>query len=84
MLTTSTVVTRALVVTPNDSTDIALPDDRSFIRGFQVNVAGNVVVDLTGSGTTITLAVLSGVFYPYGLKRVRATSTTATGITVFF
>ena len=84
MLTTETVPTQAIVATPSDTVDIALPNDRSTMRGFQVNVAGNVVVDMQGSGTTLTLAVLAGVFYPYGLKRIRATGTTATGITVFF
>ena len=84
MLNTPVPMSQAVVVTPSDTTDVPLPNDRSVMRGFQVNVAGNVSVNMEGVGTSIVLAVLAGTYYPYSIARFRATGTTATGITAFF
>lgn len=62
-----------IAITPNDSTDIAMA------RGFHCNVAGNVKVT-TASGNEVTLTVTAGVPYPYAVKRIWSTGTTATGI----
>lgn len=72
--------TNAAAVTPNNSADLA-----SNSRGLMVAVAGNVKVDMVDSGTAIVLTGLAvGVMYPICVKRVYATDTTATGITVFW
>ena len=60
-------------VTPSDSTD--LPID---CRAFYVGTAGNVVVDFVDSGSSITfVGMLGGQVFPYAVKRIRATGTTA-------
>lgn len=84
MLYTPVPVSQALVITPSDSADVTLPTDRAVMRGFQVNVGGNVSVNMEGLGSAIILAVTAGVFYPYAIARFRSTGTTATGITAFF
>ena len=66
----------AAAVTPNDSTDLT-----TFARGLYVGGAGDVVVDMVGSGSTITFAgVAAGTILPIRVSRVRSTSTTATDI----
>jgi hypothetical protein len=69
----------AAAVTPSDSTDLT-----NFARGLMVNVAGDVSVDFVDSGSSIILTLLAGVVYPFQVKRVRSTGTTATGITALF
>jgi hypothetical protein len=68
----------AFAITPSDGNDLTI-----YTRGLMVNVAGNVVVDFVTSGTSITLTLLAGIVYPFHVKRVYSTSTTATGITGF-
>ncbi len=83
--TRSSPITNVITVTPSDTTDIAIPAIATNVaRGFQVNVGGNIAVDMVGAGTNVVLAVTAGVFYPYAVQRIRATSTTATGINVFY
>lgn len=69
----------AVAVTPNDSTDLT-----NYTRGLMVNIAGDVVVDFAQSGSTITLTLAAGVVYPFHIRRVRSTGTTATGIIAFW
>jgi hypothetical protein len=46
-----------------------------------VNAAGDVKVDFVDSGTAIVLpGLLVGVVYPFRVKRVYDTGTTATGL----
>jgi hypothetical protein len=59
-------------------------DEITPTRGFMVNGAGNVAVRFTDSSADVTLTLLAGTYYPYSIKAVRATSTTATGIHGFY
>lgn len=66
-------------ITPNDSADLATP-----IHCFEVEVMGDVKVDLV-NGDTVTLKDrVPSAQYWYQIKRVYATDTTATGIQGFF
>lgn len=66
----------AAAVTPNDSTDLT-----NAARGLYIGGAGNVVVDMVGTGSTITFTgVVAGTILPIRVSRVRSTSTTATDI----
>jgi hypothetical protein len=62
-----------VAVTPNDSTDIAVPS-----RGLLCGVAGNAQVT-TAAGQTVTIPLQQG-YNPIRVRRVWSTSTTATGI----
>jgi hypothetical protein len=65
-------------VTPNDSTDIELT------RAFMVNAAGDVVVhDVNGNAVTL-YGLLVGVVYPFQIKRILDTGTTATSIVAIY
>lgn len=48
------------------------------VRGFHVNTAGNIKADFA-NGTTGTLAVLAGSFYPYAITKVYQTGSTFAG-----
>ncbi len=61
-------------VTPSDSADLATPSRALYCLG-----PGNVRVTLVGSGT-VTLPMVVGVPLVGRIRRVWATSTTATGI----
>lgn len=52
-------------------------------RYLMVNVAGNVNVVFAGQALAdaVVLTLLAGVLYPFAVKMVLSTSTTATGIT---
>ena len=66
----------AAAVTPSDSADLA-----NSSRALWVGGAGNVSLDLVGSGSAIVfLAVPEGSLLPIRAKRVRSTATTATNI----
>ena len=68
------------VVTPSDTTIISRPT-----RGFQVSVAGDVTLGYRDGTTALWPACVAGVLHPhYGFTQVRATGTTATGITVAY
>lgn len=67
-------------VTPADGSDLPSP---GVCRALSVNVSGNVSLDTAG-GTTLTVAVVAGQPLYLKIKRVRATSTTATGITAWY
>lgn len=69
----------AVAITPDDETDLG-----NNTRALMVNVAGDVVVDFVTTGESITLTLAAGVVYPLRVKRVRATGTTATGITALY
>lgn len=58
----------------------------SFVtRGIMVNVAGavNMVFEDDAVGDAVSIQLLAKVFYPFAVKQILFTSTTATGITVF-
>ena len=65
----------AAAVTPNDSTDLAFTSRALYVGG-----AGNIVVTMAGGGDVTFTAVPAGSILPVRVARVKATSTTATGI----
>lgn len=68
----------AFSVTPVDA-------DQSIVtRGIMASVAGNINVRFEGDSANITIPVDARVVYPFVLKRINATSTTATGIIGFY
>lgn len=66
---------RSIAITPNNSTDLV--DD---IRAVTLNVGGTLSYDGWDGITYSTNALPAGT-YPIQIRRVRATGTTATGIT---
>jgi hypothetical protein len=67
------------VVTPNNDEDL------SFVtRAVYVGTGGNLNVDLAGGQTIVIPSVPAGAFLPICVKRIRAASTTATGIVAFW
>lgn len=69
------IATNMVEVTPDDAADVSPRAS----DGVHVNVSGIVRVTLE-SGAVTTLYLLAGVPYPYAVRRVWATDTTATGI----
>lgn len=64
----------AVAITPSDAAGIALT------RGVYIGGAGNLRVDMA-DGTTVTFSGLAaGIVHPLAVKKVYATSTTATGV----
>lgn len=66
----------AFAITPNDSTDLSDP-----IRQITINVSGTVSFVSSIDGQTYTTDTLPVGSYPLFARRIRATGTTATGIT---
>ncbi len=70
----------AAAVTPNDSADIPT----GICRALYIGVGGTVVLD-TSNATSLTFVGLqSGTILPLNIKRVRATSTTATNLMALY
>ena len=65
----------AVAVTPNDGADLA---DTS--RALYIGGAGDVKVDMYGSGTVTFVGVTAGSVLPVRVDRVYSTGTTATSI----
>jgi len=75
--------TRAIAVTPNDSTDITGADHNN-PAALYVGTGGDVEV-ITLGGSTVTLkSVPTGTFVPMQVTRVKAANTTATDIIAIF
>ena len=66
----------AVTITPDDVNELS-----TVTRGLMVNVAGDVVVKFNDDASTVTLSLQSGTVYPFRVRHVLATGTTATGIT---
>lgn len=74
----------ALVVTPNDGTDLVPPTGNPRpTRGVSCSGAGSAVV-IMADGIQATITLPTGSIWPIAVKRVLATGTTATGITAFW
>lgn len=67
-------ITNAVAVTPH-ATDVITPT-----RGLVANVAGDVAAIFADATDPVTLTLNGGQVYPYSVKAVRVTGTTATGI----
>lgn len=77
---TGSNATKAVVVTPNDSTD--LPDGAT--KGIYVGGAGDVKATMA-DGSVVTFKSLSvGIVHPLSVKRVWSTATTATQIVAVY
>lgn len=71
----SSPLTRAVAVTPNDSTDLA-----NVSRAIYVGVAGDLEVITSGGDTVVFTGVPAGALLPIRAARVKAGQTTAEGI----
>lgn len=69
----------AVAVTPSDSTDLTY-----MARALFIGTAGNVNVDVADGTTVLFSGVQAGQILPVRVKRVRATSTTATSIVALY
>ena len=67
-------ITQSVLVTPSgDVTDLTY-----VTRALHCNVAGNVAVLMAGDTVSVVKAVNAGVTYPWRVRRVLQTGTTAT------
>ena len=73
-------ITSAVIVTPSDTADLAAGPT----KGIYVGGAGNVVAILADGTTATFIALTVGVVHPISVKRVKATSTTATPILALY
>lgn len=72
----SSPATNAAVVTTNDSTDLG-----NVTRALYIGGAGNITVNMLGTGTNLTLNnVTAGTLLPIRVSRVWANGTTASSI----
>lgn len=65
---------RCAAITPHASNEIEPT------RGIMVNVAGNVACRFEDDSADVTLTLAAGVVYPFAIRAVRVTGTTATDI----
>lgn len=70
-----TSAANAASITPNDGADLATPT-----RGLYVGASGDVRVTMVGGQTLTFVGLAAGVVHPLRVKRVFATSTTASSI----
>jgi hypothetical protein len=66
----------SFVITPSDGTDLALP-----IRQITIGTTGGTLSWIGADGATQTTDALPVGTYPLAARRIRATGTTATGLT---
>lgn len=69
----------AVAVTPSDSTDLTY-----MARALYIGGAGSVNVDVADGTTVVFAGLAAGTILPVRVKRVRATSTTATNIVALY
>lgn len=70
-------------VTPSDTDDLAHPSN----KGLMVAADGNLALVFASAAENsdpVIRVVKAGVHYPWNVRRVAATNTTATGISIFF
>lgn len=65
----------AYAVTPDDGANLAV-----FARSLYIGASGSLVVDMVGSGASVTFVNVPVGILPIRVKRVRATGTTAGSI----
>lgn len=70
--------------TPSDAVNVALPSGTSCSRAVRVDVAGALSMEMVDGSTVVLANVAKDFDHPYAVKRINATGTTATGITVFY
>lgn len=67
--------------------DNSPPEDHVFAeptRGVMVTVAGNLNVVFVDQTAAVVVPVLAKTYYPFAVKEIKVSSTTATGIIGFF
>lgn len=69
-----------IAVTPSNTVDIVYPNNKQCL-GIHCNGAGNLNA-VFQNGTEAVIAVSANVTYPFAIKRINLTNTTATGIFV--
>lgn len=69
----------AAAVTPSDTADLVVKPRALYIGG-----AGDLNVDMTNGDTVLFKAAAAGAILPISVRRVRATSTTATNIVALY
>jgi hypothetical protein len=69
----------AVAVTPSDSTDLTY-----MARALYIGGAGSVNVDVADGTPVVFAGLAAGTILPVRVKRVRATSTTATNIVALY
>lgn len=70
-------------VTPSNTEDLAHPSN----KGLMVAADGNLALVFTNAAQDsdpVIRAVKAGVHYPWNVRRVASTGTTATGVSIFF
>ena len=72
---TSDPATNAVLITPNDSTDLV-----TVTRAVYVGTAGNMKVTMQDSGTVLFTGVPAGTTLPIRVSRIWSTTTTASTI----
>jgi len=65
------------VVTKSDT------DDYTGVRGFLVTTAGDINIQLEGDDAPEVVAAVPAGFYPWAVKKIMSTNTTASGFTLF-
>jgi hypothetical protein len=66
--------TSCVAITPHATNEI------NPTRGIMVTVAGNIACRFEDDSSDVTIPVSANTVYPFAIKAVRVTSTTATGI----
>ncbi len=77
-------VTGSITVTASDTADLVFPSGTNRTRGVLVGVSGNLNVIMADGTTALLKAVTAGVVHPLSVKRIKATSTTATDIVALY
>jgi hypothetical protein len=72
---------KAFAITPNDNNYLADANDKQYVtKGILATVAGNINVIFADDSAAVVIPILAGVVYPFSLKMIKSTSTTATGL----
>lgn len=77
-------VTGSITVTTSDTVDLVFPSGTNRTRGILVGVSGDLNVIMADGTTALLKAVTAGVVHPLSVKRIKATSTTATDIVALY
>jgi len=72
-----------VAVTPSDTVNITFPSGTQYSKGIYVGVTGDVVA-LMADGSTLTFKSLAVGEHRFSVKRINATSTTATNILALY
>lgn len=75
---TGSNATKAVAVTPNDTTVI------SATKGLYVGATGNITVTMANGADVTFNALIAGQIHPISVTKVKATGTTATGIVAVY